>query len=130
MADPSFALQVALLDRLKEEVVSCKTYDHVPMNTPLPYVTIGSEISSNDDPLAGRRDIRLLYLTVWSDFEGQEEVKRIISEIDAATHERPLLLPPNSGRVVSIRVIRKQATPEPDCITYQGSVTVRIITQH
>lgn len=128
MADPSFALQVALLDRLKEEVVSCKTYDHVPMNAPLPYVAIGLEISNNNDPLAGRREIRLLYLTVWSDFEGQEEVKRIMAEIDAALHERPM--PLTTGRVVSMRVIRKQSTPEPDCITYQGSVTVRIITQH
>lgn len=130
MADPSFALQVALVERLEAEVVSCPIYDHVPMNTPFPYVTIGTEISTNDDPLASRRDIRLLYLSVWSDFKGQEEVKRIMAEIDAATHERPLPLPPNSGRVVSIRVIRKQATPEPDCITYQGSVTLRIITQH
>lgn len=128
MADPSFALQVALLDRLKEEIVSCKIYDHVPMSAPLPYVAIGLEISNNNDPLAGRREIRLLYLTVWSDFEGQEEVKRIMAEIDAALHERPM--PLATGRVVSIRVIRKQATPEPDCITYQGSVTLRIITQH
>lgn len=128
MADPSFALQVALFDRLTDEVVSCKTYDHVPMNTPYPYITIGSEISNNDDPLAGRREIRLVYLTVWSDFEGQEEVKRIMGEIDAALHERKL--PLTTGRVVSIRVTRKQATPEPDCVTYQGSITLRIITQH
>ena len=128
MADPSFALQVALLDRLKEEVVSCRTYDHVPMNTPFPYVTIGSEISSNDDPLASRRDIRLFYLSVWSDFKGQEEVKRLMAEIDAATHERPL--PLTTGRVVSIRVDRKQTNREPDGVTYQGSVTLRIITQH
>lgn len=128
MADPSFALQVALFDRLTDEVVSCKTYDHVPMNTPYPYITIGSEISNNDDPLAGRREIRLVYLTVWSDFEGQEEVKRIMAEVDSALHQRPL--PLSTGRVISLRVIRKQATPEPDCITYQGSVTLRILTEH
>lgn len=128
MADPSFALQVALFDRLTDEVVSCKTYDHVPMNTPYPYITIGSEISNNDDPLAGRREIRLVYLTVWSDFEGQEEVKRIMAEIDSALHQRPM--PLSTGRVISLRVIRKQATLEPDCITYQGSVTLRILTEH
>lgn len=128
MADPSFALQVALFDRLTDEVVSCKTYDHAPMNTPYPYITIGSEISNNDDPLAGRREIRLVYLTVWSDFEGQEEVKRIMAEIDSALHQRPM--PLSTGRVISLRVIRKQATLEPDCITYQGSVTLRILTEH
>lgn len=127
MADPSFALQVALFDRLAAEV-SCPIYDSVPMDAPFPYVSLDYEISSNDDPLATRRDIRLFYLSVWSDFKGQEEVKRLMAEIDAATHERPL--PLTTGRVVSIRVDRKQTNREPDGVTYQGSVTLRIITQH
>lgn len=127
MADPSFALQVALFDRLAAEV-SCPVYDSVPMDAPFPYVSLDYEISTNDDPLASRRDIRLFYLTVWSNFKGQEEVKRLMAEIDAATHERPL--PLTTGRVVSIRVDRKQTNREPDGVTYQGSVTLRIITQH
>jgi len=130
MADPSFALQVALFDRLEAEIISCPIYDSVPMDSPMPYVVLDYEVSSNDDPLASRRDIRLLYLSVWSGFQGQEEVKRIMSEIDAATHERPLLLPPDQGRVVSIRVIRKQTNREPDGVTFMGSVTLCIITQH
>lgn len=127
MADPSFALQVALFDRIKAEV-SCPIYDSVPMDAALPYVSFDYEISSNSDPLASRRDIRLFYLSVWSDFKGQEEVKRLMAEIDTATHERPL--PLATGRVVSIRVERKQTNREPDGVTYQGSVTLRIITQH
>lgn len=127
MADPSFALQVALFDRLAAEV-SCPIYDSVPMDAPFPYVSLDYEISSNDAPLASRRDIRLFYLSVWSDFKGHEEVKRLMAEIDAATHERPL--PLTTGRVVSIRVDRKQTNREPDGVTYQGSVTLRIITQH
>lgn len=127
MADPSFALQVALFDRLAAEV-SCPIYDSVPMDAPFPYVSLDYEISSNDDPLASRRDIRLFYLSVWSDFKGQEEVKRLMAEIDVATHERPL--PLTTGCVVSIRVDRKQTNREPDGVTYQGSVTLRIITQH
>lgn len=127
MADPSFALQVAIFERMEAEL-SCPFYDSVPMNSPFPYVTIGTEISSNVDTLNSRRDFRLFYLTVWSDFKGQEQVKRLMAEIDAALHERPL--PLSTGRVVSIRVARKQATPEPDGITYQGSVTLRILTTH
>ena len=127
MADPSFALQVALFARLESEV-SCPIYDSVPMNAAFPYVSLDSEVSNNNDPLASRRDIRFFYLSVWSDFRGQEEVKRLMAEIDAATHERPL--PLSAGRVVSIRVERKQANREPDGVTYQGSVTLRIITQH
>jgi hypothetical protein len=127
MADPSFALQVALADRLGAEV-SCPVYDGAPLNAPLPYVSIDSEIVTNDDPLNSRRDLRLFYLSVWSDFKGQEEVKRLMAEIDAALHERPL--PLNTGRVISIRVTRKQSNREPDGVTYQGSVTLRIVTTH
>ena len=127
MADPSFALQVALFDRLAAEV-SCPIYDSVPMDAPFPYISLDYEVSSNDDPLASRRDIRLFYLSVWSEFKGQEEVKRLMAEIDAALHERPL--PLTTGRVVSIRVDRKQTNREPGGVTYQGSVTLRIITQH
>jgi hypothetical protein len=127
MADPSFALQVALFDRLVAEV-TCPIYDSVPMDAELPYVSLDYEIAGNDDPLAGRRDIRLFYLSVWSDFKGQEEVKRLMSEIDAALHERPM--PLTTGRIVSIRVDRKQTNREPDGVTYQGSVTLRIITEH
>lgn len=127
MADPSFALQVAVFDRLEVEV-SCPIYDSVPMNADMPYVSLDYEITSNNDPLASRRDIRLFYLSVWSDFKGQEEVKRLMAEIDAALHERPV--PLTTGRVVSIRVDRKQTNREPDGVTYQGSVTLRIITEH
>lgn len=127
MADPSFALQVALAARLEAEL-SCPFWDGAPLNEPLPYVSLDNEVSTNDDPLSGRRDIRLLYLSVWSDFKGQEEVKRLMAEIDAALHERPM--PLSTGRVVSIRVIRKNANREPDGITYQGSVTLRIVTEH
>ena len=127
MADPSFALQVAIFARLEDEV-SCPVYDSVPMNAPMPYVSLDYEIASNSDPLASRRDTRMFYLSVWSDFRGQEEVKRLMAEIDAALHERPM--PIETGRVVSIRVERKQTNREPDGETYQGSVTLRILTQH
>lgn len=130
MADPSFALQVALFERLEDKVVSCPIYDSVPMNARLPYIVLDYEIASNDDPLASRRDIRLLYLSVWSDFKGQEEVKSIMAKIDAALHEKPLTLPPDAGRVVSMRVIRKQTNREPDGVTFMGSVTLRIVTTH
>lgn len=127
MADPSFALQVALFARLEAEL-SCPVFDGAPMNQARPYASIDSEISTNADILSKRRDLRLFYLSVWSDFKGQEEVKRLMAEIDLALHERTL--PLETGHVISIRVIRKQAQREPDGETYQGSVTLRILTEH
>ncbi|MDN7144155.1 DUF3168 domain-containing protein [Pseudomonas sp. JQ170] len=128
MADPSVALQEALFARLEAEV-SCPVFDGAPMNTPKPYVSIDREVSSNIRPIAGRkREQRLIYLSVWSDAIGQAEVKRINGEIINALDERRL--PLATGRAVSVRVEQVDAQRDADGITYQGSITVRVITTH
>ncbi|MBA1296565.1 DUF3168 domain-containing protein [Pseudomonas lurida] len=128
MADPSVALQEALYARLLAEV-SCPVYDGAPMNSPMPYVSFDREISTNISPIAGRkREQRLIYLSVWSDAHGQAEVKRILGEVVAALDERRL--PLTVGRAVSVRVEQADAQRDADGVTYQGSVTVRVITTH
>lgn len=127
MSDPAIALQAALYQRLSAEL-SVPVYDAVPMDTPPPYVTIDSEISTNTTPISGRkRASRLLYLSVWSNYQGQAEVKRINAEIEAALDRRPLTI--TDGRAFGVTVERMSTNREPDGITYQGSVTVRILTQ-
>ncbi|MCO7634129.1 DUF3168 domain-containing protein [Pseudomonas guariconensis] len=128
MADPSLALQEAIFARLEAEV-SCPIYDGAPMNADMPYVSIDREVSTNASPIAGRkRETRLIYLSVWSDAIGQAEVKRINGEIIAALDERRL--PLAVGRAVSVRVEQADAQRDADGITYQGSITVRVITTH
>ena len=127
MSDPSLALQKALYERLTADL-SCPVFDAVPEGTPYPYVTLDREFSSNSTPISGRdRQTRLFYLSVWSDYPGQAEVKRIMGEISSALNEKPL--PLETGSVVSVRATRTEATREPDGKTYMGSVTLRIITQ-
>ncbi|WP_347911379.1 DUF3168 domain-containing protein [Pseudomonas grandcourensis] len=128
MADPSVALQEALFARLEAEI-SCPVYDGAPMDSPMPYVSFDREISTNSSPIAGRkREQRLIYLSVWSDAHGQAEAKRIIGEIVAALDERKL--PLTVGRAVSVRVEQTDAQRDADGVTYQGSITVRVITTH
>lgn len=128
MADPSVALQEALFARLEAEV-SCPVYDGAPLDTPMPYISFDREISANTRPIAGRkREQRLIYLSVWSDAHGQAEVKRINGEIVAALDERRL--PLTVGRAVSVRVEQADAQRDADGVTYQGSITVRVITTH
>jgi hypothetical protein len=128
MSDPSVALQEALFARLEAEV-SCPIYDGAPMGTDMPYVSIDREISTNTTPIAGRkREQRLIYLSVWSDAHGQVEVKRILGEVVAALDERRL--PMTVGRAVSVRVEQADAQRDADGVTYQGSITVRVITTH
>ncbi|WP_054903691.1 MULTISPECIES: DUF3168 domain-containing protein [unclassified Pseudomonas] len=128
MADPSLALQEAIFTRLQTEV-SCPIYDGAPLNADMPYVSIDREVSVNSTPISGRkRETRLLYLSVWSDAVGQAEVKCINGEVIAALDERPL--PLEVGRAVSVRVIQSDAQRDADGVTYQGSITVRVITTH
>ncbi len=127
MSDPSLALQKALYERLTADL-SCAVFDAVPDGMPYPYVTLDREFSSNSTPISGKdRQTRLFYLSVWSQYHGQAEVKRIMAEISTALNEKRL--PLESGLAVSVRVTRTEATREPDGKTYMGSVTLRIITQ-
>lgn len=128
MSDPSLALQEAIFARLQAEV-SCPIYDGAPLNATMPYVSIDREISVNSSPLSGRkREIRMIYLSVWSDAIGQAEVKRINGEVIAALDERRL--PLAVGRAVSVRVEQSDSQRDADGVTYQGSITVSVITTH
>lgn len=128
MSDPTLALQKALYERLAE-ALDCPVFDSVPDNQPYPYVTLDREFSSNTSPITGKqRENRLFYLSVWSNYPGQKEVRQIMIDIAAALNEKPL--PLETGRAVSVRVTRIESTRDRDGKTYMGSVTLRIITQH
>lgn len=128
MSDPGLALQKALFDKLSASL-TVPVFDAVPAVTTYPYVTLDYEVADNTTPVSGKkRENRLFYLSVWSDYKGQAEVKRINAEIAAALDEVPL--PLSTGTAVSVRVLRTETTREPDGVTYMGSVTLRIITQH
>jgi hypothetical protein len=128
MSDPGLALQKALFDKLSASL-TVPVFDAVPAKTPYPYVTLDYEVADNTTPVSGKkRENRLFYLSVWSSYKGQAEVKRINGEIADAVDEVPL--PLSTGTAVSVRVIRTETTREPDGVTYMGSVTLRIITQH
>lgn len=127
MADPAWALQVALHARL-EAGLPCPVHDGVPDNSPFPYVTLDSAVSDAADFLASRKDQRFLYLSVWSQYQGQKEVHEIMAKIDALLHNQPLVL--TTGHVIGMQVTRKQTSREPDGRTYQGAVTLRVLTQH
>lgn len=128
MSNPGLALQKALFEKLSASL-SAPVFDAVPEGTPYPYVTLDYEVTDNTTPVSGRkRENRLFYLSVWSSYQGQAEVKRINGEIADALDE--VALPLGTGTAVSVRVVRTETNREPDGKTYMGSVTLRIITQH
>ncbi|WP_296257717.1 MULTISPECIES: DUF3168 domain-containing protein [unclassified Pseudomonas] len=128
MSDPGLALQKALFERLSASLTA-PVFDAVPEGTPYPYVTLDYEVTDNTTPISGKkRENRLFYLSVWSNYQGQAEVKRINGQIADALDE--VALPLSTGTAVSVRVVRTETNREPDGKTYMGSVTLRIITQH
>lgn len=124
----SEALQVAVYQHLKNSL-TCPVYDAVPKDAVFPYVTLDRQLSNNETPIQGkRRDRRYFYFAVWSKYQGQMEVKRIMAEIEAALDRRKLTL--TVGRVVSIEITRSTSDRDADGKTYQGNVTAEILTQN
>lgn len=121
----ALSLQTALYQRLTAEC-SVPIYDAVPDDTPYPYITIDSEFWKDWTLVSGERfDNRLLYLSIWSDYKGQAEVKRLIEEIRAAV-QAPLMLA--TGQAPLLRFISGRSNRDADGVTYMGSVTLEIVT--
>lgn len=135
MADPSFAVQKAIYTALNGNITingspgqNVPVYDHVPQSAVYPYVTLDSEFVNDVDFLASRMDERFFYLSVWSTYRGQKEVKEIMAEIDRLLHGQKLTL--DTGTMVHCRVRRKRSSRDADAVTFMGQVTLRILTQH
>lgn len=126
MAEPALALHKALLARLN--TLSTPVYDAVPQSSAYPYITIDTMVAANIDALVERTTERFVYLNVWSESRGAEEVLGIIGEIDALMNGVRLTL--DTGSVVSVRVDQAATRRDADNVTYMGNVTLRIITQH
>lgn len=127
MTDPSLATQTGLY-QLLTAALDCPVYDAVPADAAPPYVVLDYEVTTNADMLNRRMDNRLLYLSVWSNYQGQREVKEIMAAITAALHNARLVIP--SGRSTQIRIQRTSTNREPDGRTYQGQVVLSLLTPH
>lgn len=128
MAEPSLALNKAIFAHWNANITSNRLYSGVEQGAALPYTTLDTFISSSIDHLSERIDERFVFLTTWSQARGDEEVLRIIGEIDSAFHGAVLVL--DTGSVVSIRVDRKGTRRDADNVTFSGYVTLRVITHH
>lgn len=131
MAEPSAAVQKAIYQALtagSPSPLSCPVYDHVPQDAAFPYVSIDAQQVNEADYLASRMDERFIYLTVWSRYRGQKEVLGILANMDTALHRKRLAL--DTGTMVICHVARKATMKDADGVTYQGSMTLRILTEH
>lgn len=134
MSDPSAAVQKAVYAALAASGAITRggsdvpVYDHVPEGTAKPYVVLESMISAAADYLSNRKDDRLLYLSVWSTYRGQAEVLDIMEQIDAALADARLTL--ETGALIRCQVAQKRTVRDIDMVTFQGQVTLRLMTAH
>ncbi len=126
VTDRSWLVQKALFERLSTGLVPVAVYDAVPQGASYPYVVIGDEIADNADFVASAKEQRLIYLSVWSIYEGQKEVKEIMGRIHDLLNRQRLCL--DEGHTVGMWVLRARASREPDNVTFMGQVTLKIIT--
>ncbi|WP_312375006.1 DUF3168 domain-containing protein [Pseudomonas oryzihabitans] len=122
------ALQKALYQRLTDALadLNCPVYDDVPEGSALPYVQFASSEEMAAIDLDGLTSPQFIYLSVWSDYAGQLEVKRIMQRIKEAIRD-PLTL--EKGRAFGLTWVRGRSVPEPDGKTYQGLVALSCFTE-
>jgi hypothetical protein len=91
MADPSLALQKAIVARLKAtsgvtSLVSTRVYDRAPHDVQFPFVQIGNfEILDDSNECHDAFECRI-EVNVWSRDIGQEQAKAIASAVHSALH--------------------------------------------
>ena|SRR5690625_1872954 len=134
MSDAAWELQRAVFTALDGNLSGlarqAPVYDgEAPEGSRYPYVVIDSQTMVPDGPLAGRRDLRHLYLSVWSTYSGQREVNRILGQIYALLHQQRLPMP-DGYRMVRCRVTRQSSAKDADGVTYMGSCTIEARIEH
>ena len=133
--DPGQATQEAIVAALKAELVDSSPnratgiYDGVaPPGTPAPYVTFGDENTVPLNFLVAVKEDRFIQCGVWSTARGKHEIRAIFKGFYRALHNKRL--PLSEGNMVVCQVERTRITRDADDVTFMGSVTLRVMTEH
>jgi len=132
MSDPTWAVQKAIYSALSGNVThsaaAVPVYDNVPQGTAYPYIVIDEQVTAEADYLGSRKDERTVYLSVWSSLPGKKQVIEIMASIDALLHRQVLEL--EAGTMIRCFVKRKSTQRDIEQKTYQGLISLRIVTTH
>ena len=130
MADVGWEAHVAVYSALNTALSGTATVHDgtAPQGQAYPYVTISQQDSVPRDFLSSYMDERLFTLTVWSEYQGSKEVHEIITTIYGALHQQKLSM--TAGTMVRAMIERSFNRPDADGETHQGTVIVRVITEH
>lgn len=130
MADPTLALQAALVAALKADagvsaLVGARVHDRAPEGVTFPYLSLGPVRAEPFDAQATDGREIVWQLDVWSDGPGKVEALHIMAAVAARLHEGALTV---TGFAFVMGVLLSQRTlAEPDGERTHGVMTFRFI---
>ena len=127
--DPTYAVQVALVARLKAlaTAAGARVYDQPPKNAPFPYITIGPAQTIPIDELCSDGSDQSVQVDVWSRAVGFPEVKQIAGTVRAGLHLQSLTI---AGHVCDrVTVESTEFSRDPDGLTSRARIDLLVVTQ-
>lgn len=133
VADPAHAIQKAIFVALAGitapgdggSTVSVAVYDHEPQDAALPFIGFSGKAIAQADTYDGELQDVSVYLSVWSGYRGQRQVDAIQTAIHTRLHRASLSL--ETGHAVLCSVKSRTVSLEPDGLTYQGAMTIKVL---
>lgn len=133
MASPSWALQVALLQRLTSSATVTTmlggphVWDHVPRGAAYPHVTVG--LSTERDWSTGTEigAEHIVTLNIWSRAAGRREADEIAQALRTALHDQALTL--TGHRLVNLQHEISEVRRDVRAEMYRGVVRFRAVTE-
>lgn len=129
MADPSLALQGAIVSALKAApaVAGGRVYDRVPGNPTFPYVTVGEGQTIGDDNSCFEASECIASVDVWSRAVGLPEAKGLFATVrDRLTTEFTLA----GFKVTVAEFVTARNLNDPDGITTRVAAEFRYLIDH
>jgi hypothetical protein len=103
-------------------------FDHAPVNQAFPFVVISRAIGTPDNLLTERITRVQVTLTVFSDFNGQEQCLQILDAIDQVLDEALLTL--SDGKSIRCDLERADTVRDADGVTFMGSAIYAVLVKH
>jgi hypothetical protein len=129
MSDNAFNLQAALYTYLSANMTT-PIYDAVPQKAAFPYVTIDHQEAINMDYLSERKDRRMVYFTIWSNYRGQKEVLNILTEMDGLLNQEYTIATALDDKIAQMKVMSKRTNRDADGVTYMGQLRLQVLLEH
>lgn len=121
-----FSIQSAIYSALNGNITA-SVFDHVPEDSPFPYVVIGEDLASEHDTDTEQGYETVLTFHIWSRYRGKLEVKRIDKEIYNILHRADLTIV--GQYTINLMWESSEIILDSDGLTYHGITEYRLLSE-